>query len=112
MGHEISGNGIRPLESKIIAIEKFSEPKTKGKIFIFGILIGYCSRFIQQYFKWTESLKIHLQRNGDFIWSNKQNKALKELKPNIVDRKTLGYPCKNVKNRHRCIRKRFGTIST
>ena len=55
LGHKVGG-GVRPLEEKVEAVTRFSQPTTKQGVRAFLGLTGYYRRFIPEYAKRTGHL--------------------------------------------------------
>jgi len=92
LGHEVSGEGIRPNREKVEAIAKMKPPEDiKGLRRFLGIT-SYYRRFIKDYATIAEPLT-HLLRKGlIFKWSIERQKAFQELKDRLMKSPILAFP--------------------
>ena len=97
LGHEISLEGIRPLKSKVAAVQDLAAPTTvRGVRQILG-LFGYYRRFIAQYAVIAKPLTDLLRdvaktSNKKIQWSDEAGEALARLKKELLERVTLAFP--------------------
>lgn len=56
LGHRIGQGGVKPEESKVIAIRNMARPTTKKEVRSFLGMAGYYRRFIQNYTEEAEPL--------------------------------------------------------
>ncbi|XP_049886595.1 uncharacterized protein K02A2.6-like [Pectinophora gossypiella] len=103
LGHELSGQGIRPLEKYVATVQEFRNPETIGELQSFLGLVNYLSKWIPDYATLTEPLKELLRQkkvdtsNIQRSWGPNQEKAFKSLKLALNKVPSLGYY--NVKDR-------------
>ncbi|XP_055633240.1 uncharacterized protein K02A2.6-like [Toxorhynchites rutilus septentrionalis] len=91
LGHELSGNGIRPTESRITAIENFRKPSNVSELRSYLGLITYVARFIPQLAEKTASLRQLLKSGEKFIWNHVHDHAFEQIKSAVCSATFLGY---------------------
>ncbi|XP_055910452.1 uncharacterized protein K02A2.6-like [Eupeodes corollae] len=97
LGHELSGEGVRPLEKYISAVKEFREPTTIAELQSFLGLINFIGKWIPHLATLSEPLKMLLRqkskRNSDISenWGKSQQTAFDSLKDALVDVPQLGY---------------------
>ncbi|KAJ9539174.1 hypothetical protein OSB04_031907 [Centaurea solstitialis] len=79
-------------KSKIEAIKKWETLKTSTEIRQFLGLAGYYRRFIANFSKIAQPLKILTQKDKKFIWGEKQEEAFQLLKHNLCNALLLALP--------------------
>ncbi|KAJ9558913.1 hypothetical protein OSB04_013527 [Centaurea solstitialis] len=79
-------------KSKIEAIKKWETLKTPTEIRQFLGLAGYYRRFIANFSKIAQPLKILTQKDKKFIWGEKQEEAFQLLKHNLCNALHLALP--------------------
>ncbi|KMQ85024.1 hypothetical protein RF55_16716 [Lasius niger] len=83
-------SGCRPIESKVVAIEKFRAPKTPEKVRSFLGLVNFCAAFIPNLATINEPLRKLTRKGIKFEWGKAQEIAFKELKEKLMNVKSLG----------------------
>ncbi|KAJ9536669.1 hypothetical protein OSB04_un000142 [Centaurea solstitialis] len=78
--------------TKIEAIKKWETLKTPTEIRQFLGLAGYYRRFIANFSKIAQPLKILTQKDKKFIWGEKQEEAFQLLKHNLCNALLLALP--------------------
>lgn len=97
LGHELSGEGVRPLKKYISTIKEFRAPKTTGELQSFLGLVNFVSKWIPNYATVTEPLKILLRnKTGDRAditesWGLEQKSCFESLKEIMTNISSLGY---------------------
>ncbi|XP_049886625.1 uncharacterized protein K02A2.6-like [Pectinophora gossypiella] len=97
LGHELSAEGVRPLEKYISTIKEFRAPKTTGELRSFLGLINFVSKWIPNYATATEPLKTLLRnKNGERTditdhWGLEQQRCFDSLKDIMTNIPSLGY---------------------
>lgn len=91
VGHELSADGIRPMESKMAAIASFRNPENVSELRSFLGLVTYVGRFIPFLAEKTEALRCLLRTGERFDWQDKHSAAFEEIKLAICNSKCLGY---------------------
>lgn len=103
LGHELSEEGVRPLQKYISTIKEFRPPSTLGELQSFLGLVNFVSKWIPDLATRTESLKEllrHRKEDGTNIqkfWGPNQQQEFDSLKSDLSNISTLGYY--NVKDR-------------
>lgn len=95
LGYEISVDGIRPSESKILAVKEFPAPKNVHEVRQFLGLAGYFRKFIKSFGEVARPLTYLLKRDSSFKWSEKEAEAFSLLKGMLINRPILALynPC-------------------
>lgn len=71
LGHTLSQAGLKPDQTKIIAVQNFPQPKNQKNVRQFLMLAGYYRRFIQNFTKILKPLTKLLQKDINFDWDEK-----------------------------------------
>nr|CAH7764304.1 unnamed protein product [Callosobruchus chinensis] len=97
LGHELSAQGIKPLESHIKVIQNFRAPKTIDEIQSFLGLLNFVGKWIANLATLTEPirkilrLKLGKNANIETFWKEEQSRAFIKLKGALINIQTLGY---------------------
>lgn len=97
IGHELTSQGIKPLDKYIKGIDDFREPKTIEEVQSFLGLINFIGKWIPNLATLTEPLRkllrLKLHKNTDITnyWKQEQIKSFLELKKSLGSIRTLGY---------------------
>lgn len=97
LGHELSPQGIKPLESHVKVIQNFRAPRTVDEIQSFLGLVNFLGKWIANLATLTEPireilrLKLGKHANIEKFWKDKQNQAFFKLKEALLKIETLGY---------------------
>lgn len=97
LGHELSSEGVKPLQKYIRSISEFREPKTIEELQSFLGLVNYINKWIPNLATSTEPLKELLRKklgkkaSIEEHWTQRQDQAFKKLKNSLTDIETLGY---------------------
>ena len=92
LGHKLTLEGIKPDESKVEAVRKIPQPKTKKDIQSFLGMINFYNKFIPNYSKIASPLYELLKKDASFIFNDKCVKAFNDLKELLMNAPTLYYP--------------------
>ena len=92
LGFVISKNGIKPVLSKIEAIEKMKSPESMRDIQIFLGMIGYYCRSVPNFASIAEPLTVLLRKDKPFQWEQDQVKAFDDLRKILTSEPLLLYP--------------------
>ena len=79
-GHMFSGNGIRPDNAKIKAVNEAPPPKSCSEVRSFLGLTNYCSRYIPNYSTITYPLRQLTKAQSQFTWTDTQEQAFQAQK--------------------------------
>lgn len=97
LGHELSPNGMKPLDKYISVIKKFRTPNTIDELQSFLGLVNYIGKWIVNLATVTEPLRellrLKLKKNEKIgkYWQRNQNIAFHKLKDSLSTIETLGY---------------------
>ena len=92
LGHILSQDGVRPDPRKLEAVDKFPRPKNVKNVRKFLGLSGYYRRFIKNFSKIPKPLYKLLQKEVEFIWTEKEEQDFLELKEKLCNPPVLQYP--------------------
>ncbi|KAL0884211.1 hypothetical protein ABMA27_016213 [Loxostege sticticalis] len=97
LGHELTPDGVRPLNKYIESVAKFRVPNTIEELQSFLGLVNYINKWIPNLATMTEPLKQLLRqkfgKNANFkeFWTDQQDQAFADLKKALTKIQTLGY---------------------
>lgn len=97
LGHELSAEGVKPLQKYVSTIQNFRSPVNVGEIQSFLGLVNYVGKWIPDLATITEPLKELLRnknaKNSDIQeeWGQKQEDAFNHLKTVLTNVANLGY---------------------
>nr|XP_049707012.1 uncharacterized protein K02A2.6-like [Helicoverpa armigera] len=97
LGHQLSSEGVKPLDTYIKSVETFREPKTIDEIQSFLGLLNYVNKWIPNFSTTTEPirklLKLKVGQKSDLskYWEQEQKTAFDQLKVQLQNIKSLGY---------------------
>lgn len=89
LGYEISANGIRPNEHKILAVKDFPVPQNVHEVRQFLGLAGYFRRFVNGYGEIARPLTNLQKKDVPFQWTDVESNAFNNLKDRLVERPIL-----------------------
>ena len=89
LGHKLSDKGLKPLESKVKAIEEAAKPTSKEQVQSFLGMISYYAKFIPNRASSLTPLYKLIQKEEPFEWNQEQEKAFEYAKKAIVKSKGL-----------------------
>ena len=95
LGHILSATGIRPLPSKIHAIQNMNPLTTPKQVRAFLRLVGYYRKFIRGFTKIAKPLTLLTRQQVKFNWTPEHQEAVIHLKEAIVQAPILHYPNPN-----------------
>lgn len=97
LGHQLSCNGVKPLDKYVKTIESFREPVVVEEVQSFLGLVNYVGKWIPNLATLTEPLrellKLKLSKGADISmhWHNNQREAFNALKRAMTQITRLGY---------------------
>lgn len=91
LGHELSGDGIKPTKDKVSAVQNFREPRTPEEVRSFLGLVNYVGKFIPDLATQTDPLRRLIKKDEIFVWGNEQKIAFEKLKKCLISDMVLGY---------------------
>ena len=92
LGHILSTTGIRPLPSKIQAINTLHPPKTAKQVCTFLGLVRYYRKFIKDFSTIAKLLTLLTHHKAKFKWTPVHHTAFMMLKEAIIQAPILCYP--------------------
>jgi hypothetical protein len=94
LGHQLSADGIKPLKSKIAAIEQWPIPKCVSDIRQFLGLVGYYQKYIYKYTEKSKPLFNLLRKDIEFptTLTDEQMKSFETLKTALITQPVLIIP--------------------
>lgn len=91
LGHNLSIDGIRPMESRVSAVKQFREPVNAAELRSFLGLVTYVGRFIPHLATKTDPLRMLLRKGMKFEWTRTQQVAFESIKEAVFQIKNLGF---------------------
>jgi hypothetical protein len=92
LGHHISGEGIKPDQSKFEVIKNYPKPTNADEVRRFVAFCNYYRRFVENFALIANPLNKLLKKNATFIWSKECDLAFEKLKNNLMNPPILQYP--------------------
>ena len=92
MGHELSGEGIKPDSRKVGAVRLFPTPLTVKNVRQFSGLAGFFRRFIKNFADIAKPLYELLKDKVPFVWSSECQKAFEILNEKLCCELVLQLP--------------------
>jgi transposase InsO family protein len=89
LGHEISAEGVKPSEDKILAVQQFPQPTNIHEVRQFLGLAGYFRKFIKGFGEIAKPLTNLLRKDVPWQWTIEETKAFTELKDRLTERPLL-----------------------
>ena len=95
LGYEIGQHGYTSDTSRTSVIKNYPQPKSQRDIKRFTGLCSYFRRTIRNYSKRAEPLRRLLIKDTPFVWTDEQQRAFCDLKNELCNPPTLGFPDRN-----------------
>ena len=95
LGHEVSGEGVRPLSAKVMLLKHWASPVNLDKLRSFLGLVCYYKSFVHTYSKHAGQLNFLTHKDGPFFWGEEQQDAFEYLKKALAT-----FPCLGTIQRH------------
>ena len=92
LAHILSTKGIRPLLSKMQAIQNMHPPKMPKPVHAFLGLVGYYRKFIQNFAKIAKPLTLLTHQQVKFQWTPAHHNVFLTLKETVIQAPILHYP--------------------
>ena len=92
MGHVVSGQGIKPQDDKIKAIQNFPVPNNVKAIRSFLGLVGYYRKFINDFASISQPLVKLTKKDEPFLWTEDQENAFHKLQNALITPPILQFP--------------------
>lgn len=91
LGHQFTGEGIKPSEAKLAAVRKFREPRSAEETRSFLGLITYLGKYIPDLATTTDPLRQLIKKETKFEWKSEHQQAFEKLKNCLSNESILGY---------------------
>ena len=85
LGHVLSHEGIKPDPKKVHAITDMDRPKSKDDVHRFIGMATYLSKFIPNYSEVSSPLRVLLEQETEWHWTEHQENAFQRLKHLITN---------------------------
>ncbi|GET54545.1 retroviral-like aspartic protease 1 [Rhizophagus irregularis DAOM 181602=DAOM 197198] len=92
LGHIVGTDGLKPDDKKIKKIKNLKPPKNIKQIREINGLCSYYRKFVKGYSKIVKPIMELTRKNIPFVWTDKQQKALEELKKKLTNYPILQHP--------------------
>ena len=96
LGHEVSKEGVRPLQGKVEAIRNFPQPKTVKQLRRFLGMINYYRRFVPNAARTLQPLEHllspHKYSRKGINWDENSSEAFTDIKVKLADVAWLTFP--------------------
>lgn len=96
LGHRVTADGIRPLDSKVDAIREWPVPRNAQALRRFLGTIGFYRRFIPQFSHTAAPLLSlvtkSLKKPREYLWTAEHDDAFNQLKGKLAERILLHHP--------------------
>jgi len=92
LGHELSYEGVRPVDRLIAAVREFPRPKDPVQVKRFVHLAGYYRKFIAAFGSIMAPLTKLLRKKVDWEWTEAQEFAFARMKEILTTKPLLSYP--------------------
>ncbi|GET61514.1 uncharacterized protein LOC110064491 [Rhizophagus irregularis DAOM 181602=DAOM 197198] len=92
LGHVVGTDGLKPDNKKIEKIKNLKPPKNIKQIREINGLCSYYRKFVKGYSKIVKPIMKLTRKDVPFVWTDKQQKALEELKEKLINYPILQHP--------------------
>ncbi|KAE9295160.1 hypothetical protein PR003_g24087 [Phytophthora rubi] len=92
LGHELSSEGVRPVERLVTAVREFPRPRDPTEVKRFVHLAGYYRKFIEAFGSIMAPLTRLLKKSSEWEWTEEQEFAFERVKAALTTRPLLVYP--------------------
>ncbi|OWY99132.1 Transposase, partial [Phytophthora megakarya] len=92
LGHELSSEGVRPLERLVTAVKDFPTPMDAVEVKRFIHLAGYYRRFVAGFGSMMAPLSRLLRKKVHWEWGDEQKAAFDNVKAVVTSKPLLAYP--------------------
>lgn len=92
LGHELSSEGVPPLERLVTAVRDFPRPVDAVEAKRFVHLAGYYRRFIAGFGSWMAPVTKLLRKSAEWEWGDAQEAAFQRVKEILTTKPLLIYP--------------------
>ncbi|UYV75562.1 K02A2.6-like, partial [Cordylochernes scorpioides] len=84
LGHIVSTEGIRPLESKVKAILDMPRPQDKKALQRFLGMVTYLAKFLPNLSDKTANMRLLLRKNEPWVWNDLRDRDYRNLKLQLM----------------------------
>jgi hypothetical protein len=92
LGYVVSGKGLSPDASKVLAVRNFPVPQNVKDVQSFLGFCTYYRRFICDFANIARPLSDLTKKNNPFVWANEQQNSFEALKSALQSSPILGHP--------------------
>ncbi|KAE9226437.1 hypothetical protein PF004_g11636 [Phytophthora fragariae] len=92
LGHELSNEGVRPLQRLVTAVQEFPRPTDASEVKRFVHLAGYYRRFVEGFGSIMAPMTKLLRSKEEWQWTEAQEVAFERIKVILTTRPLLIYP--------------------
>ncbi|KAE9033724.1 hypothetical protein PR002_g8519 [Phytophthora rubi] len=92
LGHELSSDGVRPLERLVSAVREFPQPRDNVEVKRFVHLAGYYRRFIEGFRAIMAPMTKLLRKSVEWVWTEAQQTAFEYMKEVLTTKPLLIFP--------------------
>ncbi|KAE8956529.1 hypothetical protein PR001_g31704, partial [Phytophthora rubi] len=92
LGHELSDEGVRPVERLITAVTEFPRPCNPVEVKRFVHLAGYYRKFIEAFGSVMAPMTRLLKKDCEWQWTEEQEFAFERVKAALTTKPLLVYP--------------------
>ena len=91
VGHTISAEGVRPLQSNVDALLKIPPPTNTKEVHSFLSTANYYMKFVPNFSHITEPLRAMLKKDAEFYWNEQTQEAFDKIKREIASSRVLAH---------------------
>ncbi|GFO40351.1 transposon ty3-i Gag-Pol polyprotein [Plakobranchus ocellatus] len=91
LGHILTKDGIKVDPAKVSALKKMPNPTNKKELQRFLGMVTYSSKYIQDMSQRTAPLRELLEKDSEWLWLERHEKAVNDLKTALTDSPTLKF---------------------
>ncbi|GMF80467.1 unnamed protein product [Phytophthora fragariaefolia] len=92
LGHELSSEGVRPVERLVTAVSEFPRPSNPVEVKRFVHLADYYRKFIEAFGSMMAQLTRLLKKDSKWQWTEEQEFAFERVKAALTTKPLLVYP--------------------
>ena len=91
IGHLLTANGLKPDPSKVRAVQQMPSPADKPALLRFFGIVNYMNKFIPNLTDLIQPLRELLQKDVEWLWSERQEIAFQAVKGKLTSDAVLQY---------------------
>jgi hypothetical protein len=92
LGHELSEEGVRPVQRLVTAVSEFPRPRDAVEVKRFVHLAGYYRKFIEAFGSIMALMTLLLKKAQEWEWTEAQEFAFERVKAALTTKPLLVYP--------------------